>query len=427
MDDFDVSKEYAADFKTIQRVARYEIICKLGQGATGIAYLAWDPTIKRNVALKVTKAETEKYRDIFLSEIQSAGRLSHGNVVSIYDAGVENDSCYIAMEYIKGSTLEIYCQKDNLLPLNTALEAILDVCNGLGYAHDECVIHRDIKPSNILLSLDGTAKITDFGIAQMTDKTFTTGIWGTPHYLSPEQIKDETVGFPGDIFSVGCVLYEILTGEKAFPGANSYAVFYNITTQEPVSILSVRPDLPKILDEIVKKALAKDPKDRYQTCAALARDLVMARRGLGTPPPMQEKLKDIVDYLHRLHFFRNFSPEQLRELASLAAVVTVPKGNLIAGEGEIDDAFFIILSGQARVRKGEVDIALVSTGECFGEMACIAVQPRVANVVADTKCILMKMTAPQLDALPDALALLFYKNFSFTLVRRLSNSVEDKR
>jgi serine/threonine-protein kinase len=427
MGNFSVSKMYAADFKTVQTVARYEVICKLGQGATGIVYLAWDPTIKRNVALKVIKAETEKYRDVFLSEIQSAGRLSHSNVVSIYDAGVEDDTCYIAMEYIKGSTLEIYCQKDNLLQLNTALEAVLDVCNGLGYAHGERVLHRDIKPSNILLGIDGTAKITDFGIAQRTDRTFTTGIWGTPHYLSPEQIKDEGVGFPSDIFSIGCVLHEILTGEKAFPGANSYGVCFNITTQEPASILSVRPELPKILDEIVKKSLAKDSKERYQTCAALARDLTMALRGLGSSPPKQEKLKNVIDYLHRLAFFANFRPEQLRELSSLATVVKVPKGNLIAGEGEIDDAFFIILSGQARVRKGEADIAMVSTGECFGEMACIAVQPRVANVVADTNCILMKMTATQLDSLSDGLALLFYKNFSHTLVRRLSNSIESKR
>jgi serine/threonine protein kinase len=422
----DVSRGYEADFENVHTVGRYELICKLGQGATGTVYLAWDPYIKRNVALKIAKAETDKNRDIFLSEIQSAGRLNHPNIVPIYDAGVENDSCYIAMEYIKGTTLESYCDKDSLLPPRKVLEITLGVCAGLGYAHSEKVIHRDIKPSNILLNLDSSAKITDFSIAQMTDRTFTTGIWGTPHYLSPEQIKDEVVGFPSDIFSVGCVLFEMLTGEKAFPGHNSYGIFYKITTEEPVSILDQRPELPKILDEIVKKALAKDPKDRYQTCSGLARDLSVALRGLEVRLPKKQQRKDVVNYLRNLEFFAGFTPDQLRLLASSSTVVNVPKGSLVANEGEIDDTFFIILAGRVKVRKGDVDIAEVTTGECFGEMAFIAGQPRVANVVTETKSILIKMSASQLDKLPDDIALLFYKNFSRTLVRRLSSSIEKK-
>jgi len=423
---FDISREYNIDPENVHTLGRYQIICQLGQGATGIVYLVWDPFIRRNVALKVAKTETDKFRESFLTEAQSAGRLSHPNIVAVYDAGSEDDSCYIAMEYIKGATLENYCRKDNLLPPNKGLQVILDVCRGLEYAHREGVIHRDIKPSNILLNVDASAKITDFGVAQMTDRTFTTSIRGTPHYLSPEQVKDEIVTFQSDIFSLGCVLYEILVGQKAFPGENSYGVLYKITSSEPPSILTIRSELPKVLDEIVKRALRKTPGERYLNCTEMIGDLEVALRGMSANPRNPEKSKDVVGYFHQLSFFSEFQKEQLNDLTALASIVKVPAGKVVASEGEIDDTFYIILSGQVKVRKGSKDIASIGTGECFGEMAFIGGQPRVANVAAETDCVLMKITAGLLQKLSDSVALLFFKNFAKTLVQRLSKNLEER-
>ena len=422
----DISDEYTFDLENVKAIGRYQIVCKIGQGSTGVVFLAWDPYIRRNVALKVSQGGTEKYRERFLKEAQSAGRLNHPNVVAVYDAGTENGLCYIAMEYIKGTTLEFATRKESLLPPQRGIEILLDVCKGLDYAHREGVIHRDIKPSNILLNTDGNAKITDFGVAQMTDQTFTSGICGTPHYLSPEQIKEELISFQSDIFSLGCVLYEILTGEKAFPGENSYGVFYKITTTEPVSILGLRKELPKVLDEITRRAIQKDPRERYQNCMELAYDLTVALRSLESAPRKQENIHDVVDYLHNLSFFAEFQLQQLQELTTLANIIKVPAGRVIAGEGDIDDTFYIILSGQANVRKGGVELATIGSGECFGEMAFIGGQPRVANVNAGTDCILMKISAGLLQKLPDSIGLLFYRNFAKTLVRRLSTSLEQK-
>ena len=426
MTSLDISNNYNIDPDNVQTLGRYQIICQLGQGATGIVYLVWDPFIRRNVALKVAKTETDKFRENFLAEAQSAGRLSHPNIAAVYDAGSENDFCYIAMEYIKGATLENFCRKENLLPPNKGLEAILEVCKGLEYAHREGVIHRDIKPSNILLNLDGSAKITDFGVAQMTDRTFTTSIRGTPHYLSPEQVKDEIVSFQSDIFALGCVLYEILAGEKAFPGENSYGVLYKITSTEPRSILSIRSDLPKVLDEIVRKAIRKDPSERYQSCAEMAADLDVALRGILASPRNLEKSKEVADYFQNLSFFADFKKEQLSELTALANIVKFPGGKVVASEGEIDDTFYIILSGQVKVRKGEKDIATIGTGECFGEMAFLGGQPRVANVAAEGDCVLMKITASLLQKLPDSVGLLFFRSFARTLVQRLSKNLEER-
>jgi eukaryotic-like serine/threonine-protein kinase len=427
MDSLEMAGNYTLDPGNVQTLGRYEVICKLGQGANGVVYLVWDPTIKRNVALKVAKTETEKFKESFLSEAQSAGRLNHPNIVAVYDAGADDDFCYIAMEYIKGTTLEMHCEKDNLLPPAKALGILIDVCKGLDYAHREGVIHRDIKPSNILMSVEGTAKITDFGVAQMTDRTFTTSIRGTPHYLSPEQIKDEIISFRSDIFSIGCVLYELLSGQKAFPGENSFGVLYKITSTEPPPILTIREDLPKVLDEVVRRAIQKDPKERYQTCMELGYDLSVAQRSMGNGPRKQEKIKDVVGYFNNLAFFSDFNTDQLGELTSLANIIQVPQGKVIASEGEIDDTFYVILSGRVKVRKGDRELAVIGSGECFGEMAFLGGQPRVANVIADADCVLMKITAHLLQQLSDSIGLLFFRSFAKTLVRRLTNSIETKK
>jgi serine/threonine-protein kinase len=422
---FPGGEKSSSGFTDYKPLGRYETITKLGQGASGVVYEGWDQYIKRRVAIKVLQHTSDKSRKRFFGEAQLAGLLRHPNIVVIHDADVYGDACYIAMEYVKGPTLEKFCNKDSLLPLNKSLEIILDVCNALDYANRQGIIHRDIKPSNIILAQGGFPKITDFGIAQMTGKTIPFGVFGTPSYISPEHLKDEVVDSKSDIFSLGCVLYELLSGEKAFSGDNCYSILYKIINEEPVSIKNIRPDIPKTLEQITKRALAKNPERRYQNFIDFAYDLKATLRDM-TCDRKNEKINEFVEFVHRLPFFHNFTEEQLRELVIASSIVKVHKGKVIISEGEIDDTFYIILSGKAKIRKDDKNLAQIEAGECFGEMALIGGQTRAANVIADMDCVLMKISANIFDQSPQSSQLLFFTNFARTLARRLSEAAEKK-
>jgi len=409
------------DLKGIDTVGRYKIERQLGKGGSGVVYLGVDPHIKRNVAIKMSKLTTDRERAHFFVEAQSAGRLNHPNIVSIYDAGLHKEYCYIAMEYIEGATLAKFCSKESLLPLNTVIEIIINVCNALDYAHKQKVIHRDIKPTNIMLDSSLSPKIADFSIAQIIEATVEMGIFGTPSYMSPEQLKVSQVSSISDIFSLGCVLYEMLSGVKAFPGDNHFSIMYKIGNEDPLSLLSIRQEIPKILDEITQKALAKNPSERYQTCMDLAYDLRVALRGF-TETVNNGKVKDIIDFMLHLPFFNNFSKEHIKELIATSKVAKVRKGKTIVTEGEIDDTFYIILSGKVKIKKGDKTISVIGPGECFGEMAYICGQARAATVIAETDSILLIISAPLLDRSSESIQLLFFKNFAITLVNRLSQA-----
>lgn len=421
MEETSIDPEFIASLDGIKNIGRYEIIRKLGRGGAGVVFLGRDPYIKRHVAIKISQTATDKSREKFLVEAQSAGQFNHPNIVAVYDVGVQNDFCYLTMEYIEGTTLEKYCHKDNLLSLHKVTEIILNVCSALNYSHKQGLIHRDIKPANIMLNKEDIVKIADFGVAQMTERTAEAGIVGTPSYMSPEQLKEEGVGVQSDIFALGCVFYELLAGEKAFAGENSFSIIYKVINTEPKPLLSIRTELPLIIEEIAKKALVKNPTDRYQSCTEFAYDLRVALRGI-SEIRMDEKIKDVVDYVHHLKFFKDFSEDQVKEIVSVSHIIKVKKDKNIVSQGEIDDTFYIIMSGNAKVRKEAQDIASIGTGDCLGEMALIGGQIRVADVIAVTDCVLLKINSSLLDNASDAVKHLFFKNFAITLVHRLSQT-----
>ena len=424
-----VDTQFLKDLFDVEKVGRYEIIGKLGQGSMGVVYKGRDPYINREVSIKISRPSSDlagelaaKYRERFFLEAQSAGRLMHPNIVAIYDAGMYKDFCYITMEYIDGPNLGKFCTRDNLLPVASTAEIIIAACRALDYAHQKDVVHRDIKPSNIMLNKLKDVKITDFGIAQITDQTASKGIIGSPSYMSPEQVKEEPITPLSDIFSLGCVLYELLTGEQAFPGDNYFSIMYKIINEEPPPVTQLRTEIPEILEKITRKALSKDHTKRYQTCMDLAYDLRVALRGLKQEAMREDKAEDVIDYTHNIRFFSNFTKGQVKAILDAANVIKVPKETAVVKEGEIDDSFFIILSGQASVRKNDKQIALIGRGECFGEMAYLSGESRTATVIADTDCILMKISAMLLDKAPQEIQLLFLKRFAMTLLRRLSAS-----
>jgi serine/threonine-protein kinase len=425
-----VDTQFLTDLSDVKTIGRYEIMNKLGQGSMGVVYLGRDPYINRNVSIKVSRPAADvggekanRYRERFFVEAQSAGRLMHPNIVAIYDAGMHKDFCYITMEYIDGPPLEKFCRKDKLLPVSKVTEVLIAACKALDYAHRKGVVHRDIKPSNVMFAKAGGIKITDFGVARIkSEQTISKGIVGSPSYMSPEQVKEAPVEDKSDIFSLGCVMYEMLTGQKAFSGDNYFSIMYKIINEDPQPMHEIRPKIPKIMVRIAGKALAKDPNRRYQSCMDFAYDLSVALRGI-KGNQKSEKAANIVDYVHHVPFFENFNKEQVKEILNASSIIRARQGKVLVSEGDIDDSFFIILSGKAAVKKSEQDIAIISRGECFGEMSYLSGQARAATVMAKTDCILMKISATLLDKSAESMQLRFLKNFSMTLIRRLSTSL----
>ena len=271
-------------------LGRYQIEKELGQGAMGIVYLGLDPKINRQVAIKTMALsdefdsdELEEVKQRFFREAESAGRLNHANIVSIYDAGEENDLAYIAMELLKGYDLGRHNKPDTLLPLDEVLSIGIDCAEALHYAHGEKVVHRDIKPSNIMYDPNAhTVKLVDFGIARITDssKTRTGTILGTPNYMSPEQCLGKKVDGRADLFSLGVVLYQLCSGELPFKGDSMAALMYSIVNDAAIDIKTIKSDIPVTLRKVIHNAMGKKPQKRYQTGKKMAQHLRVCRERL---------------------------------------------------------------------------------------------------------------------------------------------------
>lgn len=263
-------------------LGRYEILKQLGKGAMGIVYLGQDPRINRTTAIKTFRfgddfspEDAEKLKEKFFREAESAGTLSHPNIVTIYDAGDEQDLAYIAMEFLEGTDLEAHTKKGNLLPIRQVIDHVGNVANALGYAHDKGVVHRDIKPANIMLLKTGVVKITDFGIARITatSQTQTGVVKGTPYYMSPEQFSGEKVDGRSDIFSLGTMLFQMLTGELPFKADSPPALMHQIMNVKHPNPQTLNPKIVKPLVSIIDKALEKDRSKRYQKAGQMGAHL----------------------------------------------------------------------------------------------------------------------------------------------------------
>jgi eukaryotic-like serine/threonine-protein kinase len=417
-------------FDRPHKIGKYDILSQLGEGASSVVYLAEDAFNDRKVAVKVAKTdvdmgeeEAKRFERLFLNEASLAGKLNHPNIVGVYDADVEGDQRYIVMEYVPGGSLKKYCSETSLLPLRQAVLVIFKMCRALDYAFQNGVIHRDIKPANILLSERDDIKISDFGTAKIShaEHTQIDGFLGSPAYMSPEQINEELPSVQTDIYSLGVVMYELLTGKLPFRAENAVTMINKILNEDPVPIETLRPDLPDKLIEIVGRAMHKDPQVRYASWFDMASDLA------NTFPQLERYSHEIsstekFNKLRSLPFFREFRDAELWEVLRGAVWESHGRDQNLLLEGEIGQAFFIIVGGQVKVVKDGKLLNVLKEGDCFGEMAYLSGDRarRSASIVSVSDVQLLKIQASHLDSLSEGCQLRFNREFLRTLIERLT-------
>ena len=414
----------------LAKIGKYLVLSELGQGASAVVYLGEDPFNDRKVAIKVAKSdagmgdeEAKRFEKLFLNEASLAGKLNHPNIVGVFDAVVEGDQRYIVMEYVPGGSLKKFCSETNLLPVRQAVLVVFKMCRALDYAFQNGVIHRDIKPANILLSDRDDIKISDFGTAKISHATHTQidGFLGSPAYMSPEQINEESPSVQSDIYSLGVVMYELLTGKLPFRAENSVSMINKILNEEPVPIETLRPDLPEKLVEIVKRAMHKDPKVRYASWFEMASELA------NTFPQLERYSHEIsstekFNKLRSLPFFREFRDAELWEVLRGAVWEVHARDENLLLEGEIGQAFFVIVSGQVKVVKDGKLLNVLKEGDCFGEMAYLSGDRarRSASIISVSDVQLLKIQAAHLESLSEGCQLRFNRVFLRTLIERLT-------
>ena len=418
-----------------ERIGKYEIRRPLGEGATSIVFLAWDPFNLREVAIKQLRPEVLKnrergrlYRQLFANEAAFSGRLLHPHIVQIHDAMVDDDTAYVVMDYVPGGTLERLTRAGSLPSFERVIEIVFKATRALDYAFHQGVTHRDIKPANILLmSPEGSdIRISDFGAALNTARETTqiSGV-GSPAYMSPQQVREVPLDHRTDIYSLGVVMFELLTGRLPFESDNNYSLLYRIANETLPLPSDLRPDVPEALDRIVRRATESDIEHRYQDWAEFSHDLALAFRNHSVEisrdsVPEAERF----DTLRTMQFFQEFSDAELWEVIRVSQFSRVQAGTLIMKEDEGGDSICFIIDGEARVKKRGRLLHVLSAGECFGEVAVFsaAAGVRSASVEAATETRLLTLRAHALRRASNVCRMHFYKAFLEVLATRLSHA-----
>lgn len=416
----------------VKKLGKYELFKKLGEGASSTVYLGRDPFAQRDVAIKVASPEIlsdpkkgKLYTKLFLNEALLVGKLQHPHIVQIYDAVVAEKLCYIVMEYVAGGTLEAHAQPGNLLAVDRVVELIFKCTRALAFAHRIGITHRDLKPANLLVSSDGEIKISDFGASinnDQNDRTQVSGI-GSPAYMSPEQVLELKLDHRTDIYSLGVVMFQLLTGRLPFEASNQFNMVYQIMHDRPSKPSSLRPELPPVIDEIVNKAMAKDRDARYQTWEEFAHDLAQAVRNRQLLIPRAEFAEtEKFDTLRALPFFRDFSDVEIWAVLRISRWQRVAAGTPLMHDGEAGDFFCFLTAGELKVCKGGKTLNILNKGDCFGEMAIInrQAQLRGADVTALSVADIVTIRSEALERASESCRMHFYQGFLSVLTNRLS-------
>jgi len=412
----------------MKKIGKYEVVRELGKGATSVVYLARDPFADRDVAIKLVLAEAledkkhgKRFQKLFLTEASLAGKLSHPHIAAIYDAVSDEEGSYLVMEYVNGGTLEQHVAPENLLPIKSVLEIAFKCCKALDYAHQRGIIHRDIKPANILLTEESDIKISDFGAALTihTDTTQISGI-GSPAYMSPEQLQEAPLTHQTDMFSLGVVIYQLLTGHLPFKGSTGFGMVNQILNVDPDAPSTQRPQIPSRIDEIVLTSLHKQAGQRFATWDEFAYELAKV---FGKLDYADDTVPDAEKFstLRRLDFFKQFSDVDLWQVLRIAEWVKFVPGDVIIREGEFGTAFFVLVGGEVRVTKQGKILNILRSGECFGEMSYVGSRklPRTASVTAADTVTVVKVSSDALAHATETCIHAFDTAFLELLVSRL--------
>ena len=416
------------------KIGKYEILEEIGRGNMGVVYSAHDPFTDSTVAIKLAhsqslkKKETrDRFRRLFFNEAHATSVLSHPNILKVFDANIEDDYFYLVMEYIhEAKTLGKFCRADSLLPLRDVVSIIYHAAKALDYAHRQGIIHRDVKPNNLLQTQTNSIKIADFSVALINrddyDETQIGGLMGSPLYMSPEQITEKEVSYNTDIFSLGVVMYELLTGTHPFRSDNLNGVITNITLEQPKPLSDFRSDVPEELEVFMGLMLSKSAKDRYKRGLDVAADLARIFNNLSKIVDNEDEMRKKFEMVQKLDFFKHFTDVDIWELIRTCDWHNYDKNELIITEGEDDTSFYIIASGIVSVEKNGQTIDYLQLGNCFGEMGYLTREKRTASVKANTEVSVIKVNQSTLERANEGTQLRFFKVFVKTLSARLADT-----
>jgi serine/threonine protein kinase len=411
-----------------RNIGKYPVVRPLGQGATSRVYLAYDRFRAQQVAIKVmqrdpqeSKEQRQQAQSAFLTEAALAGKLQHPHLAMIHDAVSQDDESYIVMEYAEGGTLEQYCRFDNLLPVDRLVELMFMASLALDHAQHQGVIHCDIKPANLLLGANGQLKISDFGAAQYVGAAHTllSGV-GSPLYMSPEQIENKRLNHQTDIYSLGAVTYQLLTGRPPFHGSSHESLLYQILEIDPPAPSQIRPDLPPELDRIVMRALAKSREERYTEWREFASELENLFGNLQLPDQNVSEAERF-SVLCQLPLFQGFGDVELWETLRVGAWHRMREGTTLIREGEVCPGFFVIAAGTVVVSRDGRSLDTLREGQIFGDVLYFedAGAPRGTTMTSASPVVLLEIRAEALRRASAACQVQFDRALLRLLVKRV--------
>lgn len=431
---------------TLQSIGRYMLNGKIGSGQYGDVYRGYDPVLKRDVAIKIPSFDIQqhdlkKLLNTFQKEAELTASFLHPNIVAVYDVGsnlLNNKSGqdywphYLVMEYVEGTDLKTHLKQNGRLELKQALDVIYHCCMALDYIHYLGVTHRDIKPGNILVNWEkGIYKLTDFGISD-TSKTRSGKSMGSLSYMSPEHFNSElSISHRSDIFALGCVMYELLTGRTAFTGSSPREVADKILCGSPESICDHCPDLPAELEQVLNRAIHKDQEKRYGDALTFARALREIDEKLFSNSVQRKEFSEeqVAQYLNLRDdsWFQHFTPDQITELLEVATSCDYQGGDYIIRENDEANEFYIIVSGKVSIEKNGERLTCLESGESFGEMGIRALRnrKRTADVKADTETNVLVVNIDRLELLSDTTRASLYRVFLEATMKRMSRMTNE--
>ncbi|GAA5160287.1 serine/threonine-protein kinase [Viridibacterium curvum] len=420
-----------------EKIGKYRIIRELGKGATATVYLAENPFYPEPVALKHISFK-EKGKDeakwnrrllkLLRAEEGVARKLDHPHIIKIFEAVIEKEEAYIVMEFFNGKSLEEYCSYERMLPLHRTVSIVFKCCMALDYAYRQGIVHRDIKPANILMDENDNVKITDFGLAMNVNKksdqdsTFIMGV-GSPAYMSPEQIKSYPLNQKTDLYSLGVVLFHLLTGRLPFRAKNPAQLVYKIINADPPLASQLNPDVPESMDMVIRKALEKDLYSRYKNGAEFAKDLTAVRYKIydeNQRTPDNSRFSAV----RKLSFFTEFDDIEIWEVVRFAVWRKVEPLTQLVREGSNDQRFGILLEGEVEVSVGGRVVTKLGVGESFGETAYLDEIDHLqhATVVSLTPVTYLDISPAALSLTSEECLEHFRQRLVSTVSRRLAKS-----